>query len=71
MYPVICELYTRHHEDAPVASLPVVVADKRTLASRALAFGNVCHVEANVLRLVEGSRVKDGDFVPAGLDLDG
>jgi hypothetical protein len=70
-YAVVCELYAGHHQDASVASLPIVVADKRTLAGGALAFGNACHAEANVFRLVEGSGIKDGDTVPAGLDLDG
>lgn len=70
-FPVVCELYARDHEDASVTGLPVVVADKRTLAGGALALGNACHPEANVFRLVEGSRVEDGDTVPAGLDLNG
>lgn len=68
-YPIICELHARYHEDTSVAGLPVVVADKRTLAGRALALGNTCHAEADVFRLVEGNRVEDGDTVPAGLDL--
>ena len=69
-YPVICELYARHHENTPIAGLPVVVTDKGTLAGGALAFSNTCHAEADVFRLVEGSRIEDGDTVPAGLDLD-
>jgi hypothetical protein len=69
-YPIVCELHARYHEDATVAGLPVVVADKRTLAGGALAFGDACHAEADVFGLVEGSRVEDGDTVPTRLDLD-
>jgi hypothetical protein len=69
-YLIIGELYTGNHENATVAGLPVIIADKRTLASGAFAFGNAGHAEADTLRLVEGSRVQDCDAIPARLDLD-
>jgi hypothetical protein len=69
--PIIGELYTWNHEDAPIAGLPIIIANKRTFASGAFAFGDAGHAEADTLRQVEGSRVQDGDAVPTGLDLDG
>jgi hypothetical protein len=69
-YLIISELYTRNHENATVACLPVIVADEGTLAGRAFAFSNAGHAEANAFWLVEGGRVQDGNSIPAGLDLD-
>lgn len=69
-YLIIRELYTRNHENATIACLPVIVADEGTLACRAFAFSNAGHAEANAFWLVEGGRVQDGNAIPAGLDLD-
>jgi hypothetical protein len=69
-FPVVGKLYSWNHEDATVASLPVIVANERTLAGGAFALRNASHSEANTFRLVKGGRVQDGDAVPAGLDLD-
>jgi hypothetical protein len=55
-YPVVCKLHAWNHEDATVASLPVIVANERTLAGGAFALGDAGHSEANTFRLVKGSR---------------
>jgi hypothetical protein len=70
-YPIIRKFYAGHHEDAPVAGFPIVVADKRALTGRAFALCDAGHTEADVLWLVEGGGVQDGNAVPTGLDLGG
>jgi hypothetical protein len=68
---IVCQLDSRHHEDPPKPSIPIVIADKRALARTALVLRNAGHTEANVWRLVERCGVEDSDTVPAGLNLDG
>jgi hypothetical protein len=56
-YPIVCELHPWNHENATVACLPVIVANKRTLASGAFALSDACHSEANAIRLVKWGRI--------------
>ena len=69
-YPIIRELYTRNHENTTVACLPVIVADKGTLAGGTFTLGDAGHAEANAFWLVERGGVQDGNAIPTGLDLD-
>ena len=70
-HPIVRELDSRNHDDAPVPGVPVIVADERTLGSRALSRRELGHAELDVRVRVHRGRVEDGDAVPARLDLDG
>ena len=69
-HPIVRELHARDHHNAPVARVPVVVADETALGGRALALGDARHAEADVRGRVERRGVEDRDPVPAGLHLD-
>jgi hypothetical protein len=68
---IIRELNARHHHYAPVARLPIIIANQGALARTALAVSDARHAEADVWGKVERCGIQDGDAVPAALDLDG
>ena len=69
-YMVVCELDSRDHHDPAIPRIPIIIADEATFARRALALDDVRHAEAHVRGRVEWRRVKNGNTVPARLDLD-